>query len=55
MEFPRELSQYKRVLQLATQPSNEEFTKTAQIAGLGILLVGFIGFAIFIVMTFFPG
>jgi protein transport protein SEC61 subunit gamma-like protein len=55
MNTPTDLSSYIRVLKLASTPSWEEFSQVAKIAGLGILLVGFIGFTIFAVMSFVPG
>jgi protein transport protein SEC61 subunit gamma-like protein len=55
MNVPYDLSSYIRVLKLASTPSWEEFSQVAKIAGAGILLVGMIGFFIFIVMNFVPG
>jgi len=50
MDVPIELSAYTRVLRLASTPSWEEFSQIAKIAGAGILLIGLIGFIIFLVM-----
>lgn len=55
MNTPTDLSSYIRVLKLASTPSLLEFNQVAKIAGIGILLVGFIGFSIFAFMTFVPG
>ena len=55
MEVPLELSSYTRVLRLASTPSWEEFSRVALIAGIGIAVVGFLGFLMFITMTFLPG
>lgn len=55
MNVPFDLSSYTRVLKLASTPSREEFWQVAKIAGGGILLVGFIGFVIFVFMSFVPG
>jgi len=55
MNTPTDLSSYVRVLKLASTPSMEEFNQVAKIAGAGILLVGFIGFLIFVFMSFIPG
>lgn len=49
------LSEYVRVLKLTRKPSREEFTVIAKVAGAGILLVGFIGFFIYILITVMPG
>ncbi|GGN14361.1 protein translocase SEC61 complex subunit gamma [Halarchaeum nitratireducens] len=55
MDVPLELSAYTRVLKLASTPEWEEFSQIALIAGAGILLIGIIGFVIFLVMGFIPG
>ena len=49
------LSEYIRVLKLTRKPSKEEFSVIAKVAGAGILLVGFIGFIIYILITVMPG
>ena len=40
---------YGRVLKMARKPTNEEYEKTSKITGAGILLVGAIGFVIYII------
>jgi protein transport protein SEC61 subunit gamma-like protein len=55
MDVPYDLTSYVRVLKLASTPSWQEFSQVAKIAGAGILLVGLLGFLIFLVMTFVPG
>jgi protein transport protein SEC61 subunit gamma-like protein len=40
---------YGRVLKMARKPTNEEYEKTAKITGLGILLIGLLGFVIYII------
>jgi protein transport protein SEC61 subunit gamma-like protein len=55
MKVPYDLTSYIRVLKLASTPSWEEFSQIAKIAGAGILLVGLLGFLIFVVMSFVPG
>ncbi len=52
---PLRLSEYIRVLKLTRKPSREEFSVIAKVAGAGILLVGFIGFIIYILITVMPG
>ena len=42
---------YGRVLKMARKPTNEEYWKTAKITGAGILIIGGIGFAIFLIAT----
>jgi protein transport protein SEC61 subunit gamma-like protein len=55
MKTPTDLSSYVRVLKLASTPTWDEFSKVALISGLGILLVGLLGFVMFAIMTFIPG
>ena len=55
MDVPLELSAYTRVLRLASTPSWEEFSQIALIAGAGVLIVGLMGFLIFLVMGVIPG
>ena len=40
---------YGRVLKMARKPTNDEYSKTSKITGLGIILVGGLGFLIFLV------
>jgi len=40
---------YGRVLKMARKPTNDEFTKTSKITGAGILLIGGLGFLIFLI------
>ena len=39
---------YGRVLKMARKPTNEEFSKTSKITGISILLIGGLGFLIFL-------
>lgn len=55
MKVPTDLTSYLRVLKMASTPSWQEFSQVAKIAALGILLVGVVGFTLFIVMSFLPG
>jgi protein transport protein SEC61 subunit gamma-like protein len=55
MKVPYDLNSYVRVLKLASTPSWEEFSQIAKIAGAGIVLVGILGFFIFVMMNFVPG
>ena len=41
--------QYGRVLRLARKPTNEEFVKSSWVVGIGIGIVGFIGFVVYYV------
>ncbi len=42
------LREYRRVLQIARKPSKDEFVISGKICTLGIFLIGFIGFIIFL-------
>jgi protein transport protein SEC61 subunit gamma-like protein len=55
MDVPHDLTSYVRVLKLASTPAWEEFSRVALIAGAGIVLVGILGFLIFVIMNFVPG
>ncbi|MCJ7794612.1 MAG: protein translocase SEC61 complex subunit gamma [Methanoregula sp.] len=39
---------YLRVLKLARTPTREEFSKIALVAAAGVLLIGLVGFLIFV-------
>jgi len=40
---------YGRVLKMARKPTNDEYAKTSKITGAGILLIGGLGFLIFLI------
>ena len=42
------LIQYRRTMEIARKPDREEFVSSAKITGVGIALLGFIGFVIFL-------
>jgi len=48
------LSEYTRILKLARKPTREEFIMIAKVAGAGILLIGVVGFLIYLVLTEMP-
>jgi len=45
---------YGRVLRMARKPTRKEYTKVLQITGLGIVLIGLVGFAVYFLMTYVP-
>ncbi len=45
----------RRVLLVSSKPDKEEFLQSAKITGLGIALIGAIGFAIFLVVMLMGG
>ena len=55
MKVPYDVTSYTRVLKLASTPSWQEFSQIAKIAGAGILLVGLLGFVIYVFMFIAPG
>lgn len=48
MDFKEVVRNWKRVLRIARKPNKEEFTSTSKICAIGLLLIGAIGFVIFI-------
>ena len=44
---------FGRVLRMARKPTTEEFEKTSKITGVGIFLIGGLGFLIFIIRDAF--
>lgn len=40
---------YKRVIEVARKPTREDFTSSAKITGTGIVMIGAIGFVIFLI------
>lgn len=42
---------FGRVLKMARNPTSEEYEKTSKITGLGIILIGGIGFIIYLLST----
>jgi len=43
------ITQYKRVVNIARKPEKEEFISSVKITGTGIILIGAIGFIIFLI------
>ncbi len=58
MEMPGEISlnlqDYWHIIKLTRKPTREEFKTITKIAGAGILLIGFIGFVIYLLLTELP-
>ncbi|MCL4333022.1 MAG: protein translocase SEC61 complex subunit gamma [Candidatus Thermoplasmatota archaeon] len=42
---------YSRILRMARKPTREEYIKVILITGFGIALLGFVGFAIYLIMS----
>jgi protein transport protein SEC61 subunit gamma-like protein len=43
------LQSYKRILQIAKKPTWDEFMDTARICAIGLLVVGIIGFVLYLI------
>lgn len=41
---------YMRVLKMARKPTTDEYIKTVEITGIGLIIVGLIGYLIYLVM-----
>ncbi len=48
------IKQYIRILQLTRKPSMDEFLTISKVAGAGILLIGILGFVIYLIMVLIP-
>ncbi len=46
MDIKDKLGTYTRVLRLARKPDTKEYNQVAKVTGLGIVLIGFVGFLI---------
>jgi len=50
----RKLGEYRRILTLTRRPTREEFSTIAKVAALGIILIGAVGFLIYLAMVQVP-
>jgi len=48
------LREYKRVIKIAEKPDREEFEMSAKVTGIGILLIGLIGFIFYLTANLLP-
>ena len=46
---------YGRVIKMARKPTPDEYVKTVMITGIGIILIGGLGFAIYLIWQYLPG
>jgi protein transport protein SEC61 subunit gamma-like protein len=44
---------YARILKMARKPTRDEFGKSAIITGIGIIIIGIVGFIIYLLMNVF--
>jgi protein transport protein SEC61 subunit gamma-like protein len=45
---------YGRVLKMARKPDQDEFLKVVQVTGIGMILIGALGFGIYLIWTYVP-
>lgn len=48
-KIKEKLQEYRRVIAVASKPDREEFVSSVKITGFGILLIGIIGFIIYLI------
>jgi protein transport protein SEC61 subunit gamma-like protein len=49
------IERIKRVLLVSTKPDREEFKQSVKITGMGILIIGTIGFILFMIIQLLGG
>lgn len=54
-DLKEKIAEYRRVLQVARKPSEDEYKHLVKICGLGIILIGIIGFATYAISVLFIG
>jgi protein transport protein SEC61 subunit gamma-like protein len=52
MKIGEFIQESKRVLRVTRKPTREEYKATLKVAGIGILVIGFIGFVLFMIKHF---
>lgn len=45
---------YGRVLKMARKPDHDEFLKVVQVTGIGMILIGALGFLIYLLWSYLP-
>ncbi|PSH00002.1 MAG: protein translocase SEC61 complex subunit gamma [Nanohaloarchaea archaeon SW_4_43_9] len=53
-QLKSKLNEYKRVLKISTKPDREEFEMAAKVTGAGILIIGLIGFIMYLIANLLP-
>ena len=46
--------QYSRILKMARKPGRDEYIKIMEISAAGLLFIGFLGFAIYLLFKYVP-
>jgi protein transport protein SEC61 subunit gamma-like protein len=52
LDVKSKILEWKRILQVARKPTKDEFVSSSKICTLGIIVIGVIGFAIFLAFAF---
>ncbi|MFH0832125.1 MAG: protein translocase SEC61 complex subunit gamma [Candidatus Aenigmatarchaeota archaeon] len=55
MDIKNFIERIRRVLLVSSKPDKEEFKQSMKITGLGIILVGLVGFVIFLIAMLIGG
>ena len=55
MRINDRLKEYVRVLKISKKPSKEEFMFTAKVCAIGTIVVGFVGFVLYLFSVLFIG
>lgn len=45
---------YTRIIKMARKPKTDEYIKILEISGAGLLLIGFLGFTIYLLWKYIP-
>ncbi|MBL7160064.1 MAG: protein translocase SEC61 complex subunit gamma [Candidatus Aenigmarchaeota archaeon] len=48
VKIKEKLAQYRRVISITRKPDKDEFLGSLKVTGIGLLLIGFIGFVMFL-------
>ncbi len=52
IDIASKFREYRRVVQIARKPDKEEFLVSAKISSIGLIVIGGIGFLIFLIFIF---
>jgi protein transport protein SEC61 subunit gamma-like protein len=55
INIKRKLEDYRRVLQIAKKPSREDYIDTARICAIGLVIIGVMGFLMYLISVSVPG
>ncbi|MBI5347196.1 MAG: protein translocase SEC61 complex subunit gamma [Candidatus Aenigmarchaeota archaeon] len=55
LDIKKFVSQCRRVLHVASKPDKEEFEQSSKITGIGMIIIGAIGFVIFMLFHLLGG